>query len=219
MKMLRQIGFSALISLGLVAGGDVARAEQDTPVVVELFTSQGCSSCPPADAFLSVLAPRDDVIALGLHVDYWDYIGWRDVFGSPVFSARQKSYARAANRRSVYTPQMIVQGEAEVVGNHPMDVADLIADFRAQPRDIALTLEREDDGMLRIEATALRDIGAPLVVQLVSDAASWIPPALGGAISGVTTDVSVTTAVAALILYAVVPAAAGLVVVQRRDVV
>ena len=84
---------------------------QDQPVVVELFTSQGCSSCPPADALLHELAARDDVVALAMHVDYWDYIGWKDVFGNPAHSARQRAYAKAGNRRMVYTPQMIVNGE------------------------------------------------------------------------------------------------------------
>ncbi len=68
---------------------------QNGPVVVELYTSQGCSSCPPADAMLHDLAKRDDVIALALHVDYWDYIGWKDSFGSPDNTARQHAYARA----------------------------------------------------------------------------------------------------------------------------
>lgn len=165
--MFARIAMAALISLVSLAGGVSAQDEQDEPVVVELFTSQGCSSCPPADAFLSVLAERDDVIALGLHVDYWDYIGWRDVFGSPVFSARQKAYARAAGRRSIYTPQMIIQGDRDVVGNHPMDVTDLIQAYR--DRDVAVTmlLSREGDGMIHISASALRDPGGPLVVQVV----------------------------------------------------
>ena len=165
--MRARIGISALISLGLLAVAAVARADQDQPVVVELFTSQGCSSCPPADAFLSLLAERDDIIALGFHVDYWDYIGWRDVFGSPAFSARQKSYARAAGRRSIYTPQMIVQGERDVVGNHPMDVTDVISFYRETPGDVSLALQRAADGMVRISAEALRNPGGPLIVQMI----------------------------------------------------
>lgn len=165
--MLGRIGFAALISLGLLAVSPEVRAEEDHPVVVELFTSQGCSSCPPADAFLSLLADRDDVIALGLHVDYWDYIGWRDVFGSPAFSARQKAYARSAGRRSIYTPQMIVQGEQDVVGNHPMDVTDLITAYRDKPRAVTLMLQRAGNGMVRISAKAVRDPGGPLIVQVV----------------------------------------------------
>ncbi|WP_375172753.1 DUF1223 domain-containing protein [Pseudooceanicola sp.] len=165
--MLARIGIAALISLGFLGQAPVALAEQDHPVVVELYTSQGCSSCPPADAFLGVLAEHEDVIALGFHVDYWDYIGWRDVFGSPAFSARQKGYARAAGRRSVYTPQMIVQGDRDVVGNHPMDVTDLIQTYRDLPRDVTLTLQRSEGGIVRIRAEALRDPGGPLMVQVI----------------------------------------------------
>lgn len=165
--MLARIGIAALISLGLLAGTAQAQADQDQPVVVELFTSQGCSSCPPADAFLGLLAPREDVIALGFHVDYWDYIGWRDVFGSPAFSARQKAYAQTAGRRSIYTPQMIIQGAEDVVGNHPMDVTDLIQEYRDKERDVRLALQREPDGMVSISAEAVRDPGGLLVVQVI----------------------------------------------------
>ena len=83
---------------------------QNAPVVVELFSSQGCSSCPPADEYLVELAQKSDIIALGWHVDYWDYIGWEDVFAHPAFTERQKAYARALNERMIYTPQFIVNG-------------------------------------------------------------------------------------------------------------
>ena len=87
------------------------------PVVVELFSSQGCSSCPPADEYLVELAQKRDIIALGWHVDYWDYIGWEDVFAHPAFTERQKAYARALNERMIYTPQFIVNGvESSVAG-------------------------------------------------------------------------------------------------------
>src|SRR6056297_1175836 len=99
---------------------------QERPVVVELFTSQGCSSCPPADAYLHKLAAREDVIALALHVDYWDYIGWKDSFGKAAWSDRQHGYAKAAGRGMVYTPQMIINGTDHVVGNRPKDVEYLI---------------------------------------------------------------------------------------------
>ena len=102
-------------------------SSQDRPVVVvELFTSQGCSSCPPADALLERLSGRNDVIALSLHVDYWDYIGWKDKFASLAHTKRQQAYARAGGRRSVYTPQMIVNGLDDVAGTAPMDVVDMI---------------------------------------------------------------------------------------------
>ncbi|RFP86874.1 DUF1223 domain-containing protein [Rhodobacteraceae bacterium 63075] len=134
------LAFAAAFGLAGVATG--LKAEPDRRlVVVELFTSQGCSSCPPADKFLHDLAKRDDVLALGLHVDYWDYIGWKDVFASPAFSERQRSYARAGNRRSVYTPQMIVQGQQHVVGNHPLDVNELIARHQSQAPQVLLDVQ------------------------------------------------------------------------------
>ncbi|WP_316014003.1 DUF1223 domain-containing protein [Roseobacter sp. HKCCA0434] len=99
----------------------------DRPVVVELFTSQGCSSCPPADDFLAELAERDNVIALSLHVDYWDYLGWQDPFASPAMTARQRAYAARQGTRSVFTPQMIVQGQLSAVGHRRPEVNAAIA--------------------------------------------------------------------------------------------
>ncbi len=143
--------------------------EAADPVVVELFTSQGCSSCPPADRLLAELAKRPDVIALALHVDYWDYIGWKDAFAKPAFTARQKAYARAAGRRSVYTPQMIIDGVRHVMGSHPVDVSAIIRARRDAPSPVTLTVEAPEDGSGRavtIRATAARELG-PLDVQIV----------------------------------------------------
>ncbi len=114
---------------------------QNGPVVVELYTSQGCSSCPPADAMLHDLAKRDDVIALALHVDYWDYIGWKDIFASPQYTERQHAYARAANATTVYTPQMIIGGVDHVIGSRPMQVMDTVQahNLRGNPFDVQLT--------------------------------------------------------------------------------
>ena len=80
------------------------------PVVVELLTSQGCSSCPPADKIVAELSERDDIIALALHVDYRDYIGWKVEFADPAHTVRQRGYSRAAGKRSIYTPQVVVGG-------------------------------------------------------------------------------------------------------------
>jgi hypothetical protein len=95
----------------------VAPAHADDKVVVELFTSQGCSSCPPADALLTELATRKDVIALSFHVDYWNYIGWKDPFSSKDYTRRQHSYRAGMNSRYVYTPQLIIDGQDDVVGS------------------------------------------------------------------------------------------------------
>ena len=140
--------------------------EVDHGVVVELFTSQGCSSCPPADKFLHELASREGVIPLALHVDYWDYIGWKDIFARPDNTKRQHAYAIAAGRRSVYTPQMIVQGHEDVVGNHPVDVSDLIRRHAAAVPPVRLNLERSG-GRLVISAEATGPVPAPMVVHLV----------------------------------------------------
>ncbi len=99
--------------------------------VVELFTSQGCSSCPPADAFLGELAQRDDVIALTLAVDYWDYLGWKDTFGSKAHSNRQRDYAKRRGDRQVYTPQMVVNGKDHAVGSRRSAVERVIATEKA----------------------------------------------------------------------------------------
>ncbi len=112
----------------------------DNPVVVELFTSQGCSSCPPADAILGDLAGRDDVIALALHVDYWDYIGWKDTFADPSYTKRQRAYARVAGARNIYTPQMVVGGMDHLVGVRPMELSDLIERHNAKDSTIDLNL-------------------------------------------------------------------------------
>ncbi|MCT7376451.1 DUF1223 domain-containing protein [Chelativorans salis] len=89
--------------------------------VVELFTSQGCSSCPPADALLAELAERDDVVALAYHVDYWDYLGWKDEMATPENSARQRAYGETFDR-SVYTPQVVVNGQRDIVGSHRKEI-------------------------------------------------------------------------------------------------
>jgi hypothetical protein len=106
------------------------------PVVVELFTSQGCSSCPPADALLTELSAREEVIALSLHVDYWDWIGWADTFGDPRHSARQRGYAHGAGSSMVYTPQFVVGGIDQVAGASGMELADLIDAHEAATPDV-----------------------------------------------------------------------------------
>jgi hypothetical protein len=116
-------GVGAVLA-GMVAGR--ARAAS-SPVLVELFTSQGCSSCPPADAYLGELAREPAIIALAYHVDYWDDLGWRDPFSSPSATARQRAYARSMALRSVYTPQIVVNGRFEAVGSDRDSVAAAIA--------------------------------------------------------------------------------------------
>ncbi|MGP6085694.1 DUF1223 domain-containing protein [Antarctobacter jejuensis] len=147
---------------GILAAGWIAlagaAAADTSPVVVELFTSQGCSSCPPADAILAELGDREDVIPLALHVDYWDYIGWKDVFAQHAFTRRQKSYARTGGWKMIYTPQMVVNGQDDVVGSRPMKLAALIRKHLEKGSHVDLQVSRDGDAIaIRAEATgALR---------------------------------------------------------------
>lgn len=95
----------------------VGAADAQPRAVVELFTSQGCSSCPPADKVLGELAKDPSVIALSLPIDYWDYLGWKDTLADSRFSARQKAYSGMRGDRDVYTPQAVVNGEVQVIGS------------------------------------------------------------------------------------------------------
>lgn len=119
-----------LAALGLAISGGPVAADSDNPVVVELYTSQGCSSCPPAEAFLGELADRPNLIALEFHVDYWDYIGWKDPFGSPIYVERQRNYSATLGERYVYTPQMVIQGKTHEVGSKRYLVEKKIATVR-----------------------------------------------------------------------------------------
>ncbi|OAN77115.1 hypothetical protein A8B78_14760 [Jannaschia sp. EhC01] len=140
----------------------------DDPVVVELFTSQGCSSCPPADALLGELAEREDVIALALHVDYWDYIGWADTFATDAFTQRQHAYGQAAGSTVVYTPQMVIGGVDHVIGNRAMDVADTIAAHRSTPNPVSVETASSQSGW-QVRAIWVGEGQAPqMVVQVVT---------------------------------------------------
>lgn len=121
--------------------------------VLELYTSQGCNSCPPADALLGIYAKRDDVVALTLPVDYWDYLGWKDTFASPKFTARQRAYAKERGDGRIYTPQIVVNGTTHVLGRSASDIDRAIAETSARftASRVPLTTRIEGDRII-IEA-------------------------------------------------------------------
>ena len=135
-----------VIISGLAAGLASPRRSRaaGNPVVLELFTSQGCSSCPPADAFLGELARRPDVIALAWHVDYWNNLGWRDPFANRQWTERQRRYANYL-REEVYTPAMVVNGSALVVGSDRRAVAQAMEQARSPTANV--TLRRTASGL------------------------------------------------------------------------
>jgi hypothetical protein len=150
-----------LVSLLMMAPALAARAGEtlaahagDTrpaPVVVELFTSQGCSTCPPADAYLGELASRPGIIALAFHVDYWNYIGWTDPFASKAATDRQRSYAKQLGLRYVYTPQMVINGTMEGVGSGREAITQLLSDAAADKSPhVAVSVARGPGGQILV---------------------------------------------------------------------
>lgn len=111
------------------------------PVVVELFTSQGCSSCPPADALLGELARKPNVVALAYHVGYWDRLGWKDPFAIPAAVERQRGYVRRLSRSGPFTPQAVVSGDTSLVGSNRAALYQAIA---ADRDALAMALSRDD---------------------------------------------------------------------------
>lgn len=120
------------------------------PIVVELFTSEGCSSCPPADAYMGELVRQKDVLALTFHVDYWDYIGWKDRFADPAYTQRQRYYASVFGSHTVYTPQMVVGGALDVVGSDKEGVGQALNVARARLTTYEISLEKRGDAYYAI---------------------------------------------------------------------
>lgn len=131
-----------------MANAGKASSKAGAPVtVIELFTSQGCSSCPTADALLESYANRPDIVALTLPVDYWDYLGWKDTLASPKFSARQRAYAKTRGDGRVYTPQVIVNGLKHAVGSSAADIDQAIAATKPtiEPARIGVAVKSVND--------------------------------------------------------------------------
>ena len=118
------------------------------PVLVELFTSQGCSSCPPADKLAAELKNQPGVTVVSFNVDYWDYLGWRDTLAKPEYTTRQMDYAHARGDNDVYTPQMVFNGEAHAVGSNQSAVANSISKARQKPATVALQLSATEKELI-----------------------------------------------------------------------
>jgi hypothetical protein len=156
----------AAASAGALVAGTVTAAEAGKAssqpgapmTVIELFTSQGCSSCPTADALLESYADRPDVIALTLPVDYWDYLGWKDTLANPKFSARQRAYAKARSDGRVYTPQVVVNGLKHAVGSNAPDIDRAIAVTKSkiEANGVGVTVRSGNDHLV-IDLDAARD--------------------------------------------------------------
>jgi len=162
-----------VLSAALAAGDQPAPAPDRVPVVVELFTSEGCSSCPPADVVLSKLAkesiPGVQVIPLGMHVTYWDQLGWKDPASLAVATERQQNYSRIFGADRMYTPQAIVDGRNELVGSDESAVRRQIAKAAHEARVRVTVSPRVDGDSLTADAT-IADLPADLKEKL----AAWM---------------------------------------------
>lgn len=153
---------------GAAALAPAAWASAPIDVVVELFSSQGCNSCPPGDKLLTELRDRPGVLALTFHVDYWDYLGWKDTLGSAEFSQRQYDYAKARGDMDVFTPQMIVNGEKQMVGSQRSEVFAVLAQSRKPAWPVSV--EMSDNGKEIVIALGAAAEGG--------DATLWVMPVL-----------------------------------------
>ncbi|WP_170984584.1 DUF1223 domain-containing protein [Rhodoligotrophos defluvii] len=135
------LAIGALLVLGGIGG--VAQSWAGGRAVLELFTSQGCSSCPPADKLLHELAQKPGIVALTYNVDYWDYLGWKDTLATPENSRRQREYAERRGDREVYTPQLVIDGRAHAVGSRRDDIERILKAHMAEQRPApSLTIDR-----------------------------------------------------------------------------
>ena len=163
--MFLRLGAAVIAAALLAAPVAADEIKQGPRAVLELFTSQGCSSCPEADKLLVELDKRPDVIALAYHVDYWDYIGWPDTFGSAEYSDRQRDYASAWGSSRIFTPQMVVNGRKGIVASRKSEVDGALG---AASLDLEVNLATTAKGMLKVDIPANPAVAGEAVVWLVS---------------------------------------------------
>lgn len=172
-----QSGLKSLIAATLLLtsplSAQAAEPGAARPIVVELFTSQGCSSCPPADAYLQELAKRDDVLALSFPVNIWDYLGWQDTLAAPANVERQRGYVARLGGRSVYTPQMVIDGVEDAVGSRIGHVERAI-ELRAETKtdDVPITFASDADTLQLTVGASSKRRNATLWLVRYTDATS-----------------------------------------------
>ncbi len=152
------------LTFAVAQGGSV---HADSTVVVELYTSQGCSSCPSADRVLADLKKVPGVLPLSLNVDYWDYLGWKDDLALTSNSIRQRAYARKMRSRNVYTPQMMVDGKMDVVGSRKRQVTAAVDAYRSEQDKVTVSIVPDATGAYRITAPVTAGLGEEAVIWLV----------------------------------------------------
>lgn len=173
--LLAAIAFSiAGICLSMTRTKTLTPTAGRRTVVVELFTSEGCSSCPPADALLGhlrqdYLSKNIQVIPLGFHVDYWNSLGWKDRFSSAEFTRRQEQYEPSLNVDGPYTPQMVVDGSAEFVGNDVDRAKKTIENEAGQPDTVAVIISSAAGGQLKVEARGNNSSAATVFLAITED--------------------------------------------------
>ena len=170
-SLLKFLTAGTLLSGTLLCGAATVNPPS-RPAVVELFTSEGCSSCPPAEAYIGELAQRRDVLALAFHVDYWDDLGWRDRFGLPEAVQRQRTYAKSLRLSSVYTPQVVIDGQHNFVGSDVKSISRALTENR---NGVAIALSvRDGDVVVDLDAQQMSTPSDILLVAYLRTAVSSI---------------------------------------------
>jgi hypothetical protein len=178
MNWTKALGGCGLAAALAAAPGAYAEQAQQGLVVVELFTSQGCSSCPPANANLAAIADRPDVLALSFGVTYWDYLGWKDSFARPEFTNRQYAYEHRLHRATAYTPQMVVNGEMDLIGNSAAELDRSIGMAERNPPAAAPSVIL-GDGKVKIGAGPAPEDAADIWLVRYDPAVVEVPVARG----------------------------------------
>lgn len=162
---------AAAVAALLATVGSVAAGGPPPRAVVELFTSQGCGKCPPADALLTRLAADPGLLALSFAVDYWDYLGWKDSAAKPEFTQRQRAYSEVRGDRSVYTPQMVINGRTHVVGSDHDAITRAVTEQAREAKGPTVEVEAE----ITTEALVVRVADAPAALAAASARATvWL---------------------------------------------